>query len=92
MIITWDLFHESYKRIGINFQIIFLDVDISQHKTFSTYVVYIMAWDSEMSNFINRTIVWQTLDLLLLYLITSPLIFIIILKNSNKTFNDSRER
>ena len=42
--------------------------------------------------YIEQLVVWQILDLLLLYLGTSLLIFIIILKNSNKTFNDSRER
>lgn len=36
-------------------------------------------------------LIWQTLYLLLLYLITSSLIFIITLKNSNKISNDSRE-
>lgn len=40
----------------------------------------------------EQLLVWQILDLLLLYLGTSLLIFTIILKNSNKTFSDSRER
>lgn len=42
--------------------------------------------------YIEQLLVWQILDLLLLYLGTSLLIFTIILKNSNKTFSDSRER
>lgn len=78
---------------NLNFQIIFPDIDMSQPKILLAHVIYLMASYAEMCNFRSRTIViWQTLDMLLLYLITSPLIFIIILKNSNKTFSDSRER